>query len=625
MVENKERTEKLKAKVADFPQTPGVYLMKDNENRVLYVGKAKRLRSRVRSYFNPNIDSGKVQILVRRIESIDYILTETEAEAFLLEASLIKKHGPRYNIRLKDDKAYPYIRLSLKDTFPRFYLARKVVNDGSAYFGPYASGHVVKNTIGFLNRSFQIRDCADHFMKSRMRPCMTHQIGACTAPCVDFIDKKTYAKSIKKAKNFLEKQSNLVIKKLKKKMLQLASEQKFELAAQYRDNIDAIERVLEKQAVINAQSTNNQDVIGFHGDKRGTLVVTLHIRQGRMIGQRSQFFSQIRSGHEEIRDWLTSFITQYYQDNVVPDEIYLPVDMGSDITKLLKEVFARRGHTKIKITFPTSTQGRKLIAMANKNAGSHFDSHVSKSEKRKRGLELIASKFKLKTPPRRIECFDISHFQGNQIVGSQVVCEDGVLNPNHYRRYKIRSKKSVDDCRALMEVLSRRLDHEEWEPPDLIVVDGGKGQLNAAVKVLKDVGWSIPVVGLAKERVKKDFKAESLEKTRERFYLPKRQNPVFFPEKSEAFKILVSLRNEAHDFAIRFHRKKLGEQSLWSQLDQVKGLGPTLTKALLHRFGSVQKIKKASVVELCELSGISQKLASEILRVLDNHVEQKNR
>ena len=611
-----EHLETLKTKVADFPQSPGVYLMKNNQNKVIYVGKAKRLRNRVRSYLNPNIENGKTQLLVHHLTVIDYILTETEAEAFLLEASLIKKYNPRYNIRLKDDKAYPYIRLSLNDPFPRFYLARKVVNDGSQYFGPYVSGYVVKNIIGFLNRSFKIRDCSDHFMKSRKRPCMTHQIGACTAPCVNLVGEKEYGRDVGRARRFFEKESVSVIKELKKEMRELANEQKFELAARYRDNIAAIEKILEKQAVVNAKSTNNQDVIGFYGDGRGTLIETLHIRQGRMIGQRSQFFPQIdpHSKQEDVRQWLTSFVNQYYQDNIVPDEIYLPVDVGPGILKLLKEVFAHRGYHRVSISFPAHTQGQRLIAMVNKNARSHFESQVSRSEKRKKALELIAGKFKLKNSPGRIECFDVSHFQGEQSVASQVVCENGVFNSDLYRRYRLKSRTEGDDYGALVEILARRFKHEEWDEPDLIIIDGGKGQLNAALRILKDLGKShLPVVGLAKQRTQSDFKGRRVEKSHERFYLPDRQNPVTFTEGSEAFKILVGLRDEAHRFAIAFHREQREKQSLKSQLDQVKGLGPVLISRLLRRFGSVTGLKKVSPDDLCKVKGVNKKLALEIV------------
>lgn len=616
--------ELLISKVADFPQVPGVYIMKNLQEKVIYVGKAKRLRNRVRSYFNPNLGHSKTQLLVRNIKSIDYIITQTEAEAFLLEASLIKKHRPRYNIRLKDDKSYPYIRLSLNDPFPRFYLARKVERDGSQYFGPYTSGYVVHNTIQFLNQTFQIRDCADHFMRARTRPCMTHQIGACTAPCVNLIDEKDYKKNVRKAKKFLETEAVSIVKKLKKDMFALADEEKFELAAKFRDSISAIEKVLEKQAVVNAQATNNQDVINFFGDDRGTLIETLHIRHGRVIGQRHQFFSQIdpSSPDEDVREWLTSFITQYYQDNIVPEEIFLPVDLGREIIKLLDEVFAYRGHTEVSIVFPTHALGQRLLDMARKNAKSHFENNVSKTEKRIQGLDIIAKKLKLKVRPHRIECFDISHFQGAESVGSQVVSENGEFSRDHYRRYKIKSKTDGDDYAALAEVLGRRFKHEEWEEPDLLVIDGGKGQLSAAVKVLEDLGKSyIPVVGLAKERTQRNFQGEHIEKTAERFYLPGRQNAVTFVEASDAYKILVGLRDEAHRFAISFHRKLRDEKSLASQLESIKGLGPSLIKRLLTHFESFDDIKNAKVEELCKVNGIYEKLATEINRALNQSAD----
>ena len=419
----KERIAKLKEKVSDFPQEPGIYIMKNQREKIIYVGKAKKIRNRVRTYLGKNVDSPKTQLLVRNIYDIEYMLTETEAEAFLLEASLIKKHRPRYNIRLKDDKAYPYIRLSMADEFPRFYLSRRAVKDGSMYFGPYSSGYVVRETIKFLNQNFQIRDCRDHFMKQRKRPCMTYQIGACTAPCVGKIDEKGYGKDIQSAINFLQQDSSKIIKGLEKKMKKLAGEEKFELAAKVRDGMQAIERVMERQAVVNSQSQANQDVTGYHGDERGTLVETLHIRKGRVIGQRYQFFPLLNSQDksEDPREWLVSFINQYYMENIVPDEILLPVDFGHEIIKLLQQVFSHRGYDKVAIRYPTENQGHDLLEMAHKNAASHFSNYVSKSEKKRQGLEMIQKKFGLKDPPYRIECYDISHFQGSESVGSQVV------------------------------------------------------------------------------------------------------------------------------------------------------------------------------------------------------------
>jgi len=610
-----ERLDALKEKVSDFPLSPGIYIMKNLQEKIIYVGKAKKIRNRVRSYFLKNLDSPKTQLLVRNIHSVEYIVTETEAEAFLLEASLIKKHRPRYNIRLKDDKAYPYIRLSLADEFPRFYLARKAKQDGSHYFGPYTSGYVVRETMKFLNRTFQIRDCRDHFMKSRKRPCMTHQIGACTAPCVGLVTKADYGKSVRKAKSFLNKDSEKIVTQLTKKMMKLADQEKFELAARFRDSIQAIGRVLEKQAVVNAQTSKDQDAISYYGDERGTLVETLHIRSGRVIGQRSQFFPllNVEDPGEDIREWLTSFVNQYYQDNIVPDEILLPVDLGADITKLLSQVFAFKGYEKTVLRFPTDPSGSKLLQLAKKNAISHFGNYVSKSEKKKQGLQLIQSKFGLKDVPFRIECYDISHFQGSESVGSQVVFEEGVPSKDHYRRYRLKTDTNGDDYMAMKEVLERRFRHDDWDEPDLVLVDGGKGQLSAALAIMEEIGQShVPLASLAKERTKRNFQGQSVEKTAERFYLPGRANPVIFKEASPAFQILVGLRDEAHRFAIEYHRKLREGSTFHSAFDDIPGVGEVLKKRILNHFESIASIEGAGVEALEKVQGVNKKLATEI-------------
>ena len=313
--------ETLKERVKDFPQTPGVYLMKNTAEKIIYVGKAKNLRSRVRSYLTDAKDhSPKTRLLVRQIQTIDYILTGTEVEAFLLEASLIKKHRPRYNIRLKDDKAYPYIRVTMSEKFPRLYLARKVKKDGSMYFGPYTSGAAVWGTIRFLNRTFMIRDCKDAFFASRKRPCMTHQIGRCSAPCVDYVTEEQYKEEIKAAVTFLRGRDKAVVRDLTKKMKEFASEEKFESAARLRDSIEAVKQVLERQAVVNDTSEIDQDVVSYHGGEAGTLIYTVHIRSGRVIGNRSHFLSLLdpNAPEEDVREWLVSFVNQYYEDNFIP-------------------------------------------------------------------------------------------------------------------------------------------------------------------------------------------------------------------------------------------------------------------------------------------------------------------
>lgn len=615
--------ESIKEKVKDFPQSPGVYLMKNATEKIIYIGKAKNLRSRVKSYFLDSKDhSPKTKLLVRQIEFIEYILTKSEVEAFLLEASLIKKHRPRYNIRLKDDKAYPYIRVSMSDDFPRLYVARKVKKDGSLYFGPYTSGAAVWGTIRFLNMTFQVRDCKDHFMLSRKRPCMTHQIGRCKAPCVHLIGREEYRRDIDDVLSFLRGRDKKVIREMTGKMKSASDDERYEAAAKIRDSIEAVKKVLERQAVVNDTTELDQDVIGFHGSESGTLVETLHIRSGRLIGSRSHFLSLIdpESSDEDVRDWLTSFINQYYEDNFIPDEVLLTVDLGMDLMRLLEDVLNERSGHLVKVRFPTDTNGHRLLEMANENAKSHYLDYVNKSESKKKGLEEIRSKFGLSELPIRIECFDISNFQGSEIVASQVVFEEGTPNKDHYRRYRIRSVvDQPNDFESMREVLSRRLRHTEQEMPQLIVVDGGKGQLKIAVEVLNELGQNqISVVGLAKARSQGRFSDVEISATEERFFLPGRSNPVLFKSGSEAFQILVGIRDEAHRFALNYHRKLREATSLESELDFVVGLGEKRKKALLKRFISLDALRQAGIEEISEMSGFNRILAERILLQLND-------
>ena len=609
--------EELKEIVKEFPTTPGVYLMKNEGEKVIYVGKAKNLRARVRSYFNKQSDhSLKTKYLVAQIHTIDYVLTKTEGEAFLLEASLIKKYRPRYNIRLKDDKAYPYIRCSMADDFPRFYLARKVKQDGAIYFGPYTSGWAVRGTIRFLNQTFRIRDCRDAFMRNRKRPCMTYQIGRCTAPCVDLIDQKGYGKDVKSALDFLHGKDGKVVKRLTKQMKDAASEERFEQAAKFRDSIGVLEKILERQTVVNAGSEVDQDIVAFFGDKRGVLIETLHIRSGRVIGNRPHFVAKLdpNSEAEEIKDWMTSFLNQYYIDNIVPDEIIMSVDLGGDIIKLLKAVLFERHGKEPRIHVANGEKEKKLVEMALKNAESHFGDQVSKHEDRMKGLEEIKAKLHLPEEPLRIECYDISNFQGSQSVASQVVFEEGLPKKEDYRRYKIKTVQGPNDFASMKEVLGRRFKHTEYDDPQLVVIDGGKGQLKMALEVLKEIGREeIPVVGLAKARTKRGFAENAVEQTQERFFLPGRQNPVIFGKHTQAFAILTGIRDEAHRYAITFHRKLREDATLASVLDEITGLGEKRKTRLLKAFDSIDDIRKASVEQIAELPTFNRVLAERIL------------
>ncbi len=611
--------DQIKELISKFPQEPGVYLMKNDADRIIYVGKAKRIRARVLSYFGNGDISPKTKFLVSQIKDIAYLITKTEVEAYLLEASLIKKHKPRYNIRLKDDKAYPYVKFSMTDEFPRLYLVRKVKKDGDLYFGPYTGGWYVHQIIKFLNQTFQIRDCSDHFMKNRTRPCLTYQIGRCTAPCVNYISADDYGKNIKRAIQFLRGKNKIVLRELESEMKTAAKEEDFEKAAKVRDAVTAIAKIMEKQIVVNDDVDLDQDAISFFGDERGTSVEVIHVRQGRVIGSRSHFLAQVvmTTPEEDPRDWFVSFINQYYEDNIVPDEILIPIDLGREIIPLLQAVLKERSGHNVSIRYPMDTEGAKLVEMADRNVKQKFKDHVSKSESKTGALEEIKEKLHLGGIPRRIECFDISHLQGKETVASQVVFEEGVPNTDQYRRYKLKTVEGIDDYKSMKEVLTRRLSHMEYDDPDLILIDGGKGQLNVVVEVLKELGRTeLAVASIAKARTEQDFQSEEIRRSEERFFLPGRANPVIFKPTSEAYKILVNLRDEAHRFAITYHRK-LRESSVFeSVLDHIDGLGPKKKMELLQKFPSIDSIREATVDDLVKVKGMSKELATKVLEKL---------
>jgi excinuclease ABC subunit C len=607
----------LKEIISTYPTSPGVYLMKNALDKIIYVGKAKALRSRVRSYFNGNNHSAKTISLVSNIEKIEYILTQTEVEAFLLEASLIKKHRPKYNIRLKDDKAYPYIMVSASDEFPRLYLARKVRRDGNLYFGPFTSGLQVWETIRFLNRTFQLRDCNDHYFRNRTRPCLTHQIGHCTAPCVALVDKERYGRDVEAAILFLKGRDKQVLTIVKERMNVAAKEERFENAAKLRDSLESLKAILQKQAVINSMSEKDQDIIAFDGNEVGCMVEVLHVRGGKLLGSQPHFLPLVNplSEEENPQDWLASFVNQYYLENMIPDEVLLPVDLGRDINKLLSEVLAERSaQKKISVRYASGTHASQLLELATKNASEHFKSYVTKNAQKTKGLEEIQAKLGLEALPTRIECYDISNFQGAESVASQVVFEDGVPHKDSYRRYKIKTVQGSNDFASMKEVLSRRLAHTEEDEPSLIVVDGGKGQLSLALEALKDLGKPhIPIVGLAKARTQGSFQDADVKGSEERVFIPGRQNPVSFAKNSAALQILVGIRDEAHRFAISYHRKLRENRSLESELDAVVGLGERRKKILLTKFSSIEQLRFAQAQDIAEIPGFNLILAERIL------------
>ncbi|MBE8222187.1 MAG: excinuclease ABC subunit UvrC [Bdellovibrionales bacterium] len=545
----------LKDKTKLFPSEPGVYLMKNLQGKILYIGKAKNLKLRVKSYFNKNINV-KTQYLLKHLHKINYILTQSEVEAFLLEASLIKKHKPRYNIRLKDDKSYPYICCNLEHKFPRFYLTRKVKDQKSQYFGPYTNSVIAKKMIEFLSHSFAIRDCEDRTMSNRARACLSYQMQKCSAPCVKKITSSNYKINLNKALDILNHKNSKVIKILEKEMSAYSKIENFEQAAKKRDQINIIKDFWEKQRLQGANKNKDQDFINCFADDRGTSIEVLHFRKSYLVGSQSHFISKFNflNKNEEEKEWLSSFLNQFYSEHIIPNEVFVPFEMGYKIVSLLQKVFLTRQKNKVKIKHIFQKDEKKIMDLALKNAEEHFKTYVNKQEDSLKALEIIKKKLKLKTIPYKMECFDISHLQGSNTVGSQVVFQDGEPLKQEYRKYKIKAKANSDDYLSMKELLTRRLVKNNFSKDTLLVIDGGKGQLQVAVEVLKELKIKVSVVSIAKARTLKDFKSKKINETEERFFLPGQKNPVTFNKKSEALRILTYLRDEAHRFAISYHR-----------------------------------------------------------------------
>ncbi len=614
------KLEQLRALTSTLTKEPGVYLMKNAADVIVYVGKAKNLRNRVKSYFLSSKDMPtRTKHMVRQVDHFDYIVTQTEVEAFLLEASLIKKHRPKYNIRLKDDKTYPYIKCSLTDKFPRFYLARRVKADKSYYYGPYTNSLAVRITMQFLNQTFMIRDCSNGFMKTRKRPCLTYDMGRCTAPCVNLVDEKKYNSNIKKSLAFLEGQQDKTVKVLEKQMNVFAKQENFEVAAKVRDQIKSIQSILEKQTVV-SQDQTDIDLMTMFNEELGSLVEIVSVRKGRVIGSRPYFFNKNNMGadYEDERHWFVSFLNHYYDDNYVPDRIVIPIDLGIELLNLFLKVLESRTGRKVSLDHVSLEKEKALLLLAEKNAKIHFEKQALLTAKKDEGLKLIQEKFKLQEFPRRIECYDISNFQGYESVASQVVFFDGQPSRDDYRKYKIKTVIGPNDFESMKEVLSRRFAHKELPDPQLILVDGGKGQLKMACEALIEVGRSdIPVAGIAKSRTESSFTSSDVNSTEERFFLPGRQNPVVFRDNTEAFRILVSLRDEAHRFAIEFHRKLRDKKSLASILDHIPGLGPKKREELDTAFPTLEHLKAATYEQILNTPRIDKKLAMTLFQLFN--------
>ncbi len=595
-----------KSRIRNFPDLPGVYLMKDASGEVLYVGKAAGLRSRVSSYFRPSGDNRPlIPRLISRVADIEYLVTDSEKEALILENNLIKKHRPRYNVYFRDDKTYSSIRIDPGERFPRPVLARRVRADGALYFGPYVAGRSLKNTLRFLQKVFPFRVCSDNVFRCRSRPCLYHQLDRCPAPCVGRISPEEYRRNIDGLVLFLRGRKREVIASLRRRMKRESEELRYEDAGRTLARIRAIEETLEKQKASRVES-RDRDVIALEREGAAAVFQVLTIRSGKMLDGRAVYLDREFPDPAEA---LGSFLAQFYGGGrPLPDEIVIPFAPASPAA--LEEVFRDRKGRRVILTVPRRGMKSDWLKLAAKNAREALRSRRGRAAPA-RVLERLEKKLGLRRPPRVIECYDISNLGGREAAGAAAVLRDGEKYPPGYRRYRVAAGPDPDDYAMLAEVLRRRLRRakreESW--PDLILVDGGKGQLNAALRVREEEGAGYPdLAALAKDRP-----SPSGRRAGDRVFIPGRKNPVSLRPGSPELLLLARVRDEAHRFAVAYHRRLRRKGGFRSPLDGVEGVGPVLRRRLLERFGSVKGVREAPVEDLCSVRGISRRLAERII------------
>lgn len=607
----------LVEKIQQFPTSPGVYLMRDTAGEIIYVGKARSLRQRVRSYFNQSGDSRHhVKFLMARVVDIDVLLTDTENEALLLENTLIKQHHPRYNMNLKDDKTYFSLRIDPHEEFPRFTVVRKRPHDGARYFGPYSSGSAARDVLRQMTRMFPLRHYPLAACMSRTRPCLYHQIGQCSAPCQGLINKEAYAALVDGATLFLEGKGRLLVAEFKNRMIAASGCMEYEEAARWRNLLRSIEVTVEKQKVV--LRGGDSDVVGFYRDGSRIELALLFIRAGVLSG--SRLFSV--SWQLDDVTAISAFLQQYYTGAVfIPEEILLPlaIEDGS----VLAGLFGELKGGKVSLSLPQRGTKRELVVLAGKNAMSAFRERDEKDATAEAVLVDLSSRLQLSRTPRRIECYDISTIQGRFSVGSCVVFSSGRADRKKYRHYRIRTVAGQDDFAMLREVFLRRFSAANVEKdglPDLVVVDGGIGQLNAVQEIIAELELtgSFDLVSLAKSRVLRDGKAATVRKSDERIFLPGRKNPVVLRQNSAPLLMLAAIRDEAHRFAIGYHRKLRGKEGIASAIDSVAGIGPKRRTALLMHFGSLKRLKEAAVEEILEAPGMNRATAEAVHKGLQD-------
>jgi len=616
-----ELSEHLQGILDTLPTKPGCYLMKSAEGKIIYVGKAINLRNRVRSYFHSDASHDhKTRRLVREIADVEWILVGSELEALILEMNLIKRHRPKFNVRLKDDKRYPYIKIHWGEPFPKVTVTRQMLDDGSRYFGPYTSAWAVYQTLDVLRRIFPYLTCDREITGQDKRACLYYDIKLCTAPCIGVIDQDGYRQMISDLQEFLNGRTEAIITRLDQEMQKASKGLKFERAAAIRDQLKALQSVIERQKVVFASDYKDSDVIAMARADNEACVQIFFIRAGKLIG-REYFVLEGTEGTTD-NEVMAEFVKQFYTEAAsIPQQVMLPQEI-EEAQIIQQWLGGRSGGRKVKMIVPRGGQPRELVKMAAENAAETLQSLRTQwqadTHRQEQALAELQSALQMPTPPNRIECYDISNMQGTATVGSMVVFSQGVPDKKLYRRFNIECAAGApDDFASMEEVLMRRF--RRWQSaqdaaaqpgskpdpsfaflPNLLIVDGGKGQLSRAVDVLQknDLLGKVPVVGLAKEC--------------EEIFFPNKADSLLLPRHSQALYLIQRIRDEAHRFAITAHRKRRAKQGMASALDSIPGIGPARRKSLLKHFGSVDKIREASVVELTAVPGITRVLAENI-------------
>ncbi len=591
------------------PAKPGVYLFKDKAGNVIYVGKATSLKDRLRSYFAPPGSlADKVRRMMNKAQDFDYVLTDSEQEALILENNLIKKHFPHYNVRLRDDKSYPYLKISIDEEYPRIFVTRRLESDGARYFGPYASAYSVRLTLEMLRNVFHFRSCRKPIDGKERRPCLEYHMRRCRAPCVGSVSREDYRNTIDQVMMFLEGRQEQIVRDLKGRMEQAAEALQFEKAALLRDQLLAVESVMQQQKVV-SPIPEDEDVLGLAISGDEGCVQMFLVRAGKLTGQDHFVLEGVQG--EDPKAILTSFVKQFYgAASYVPPRILLPAQLEE--MDLIRAFLRSKRGGRVELLAPQRGEKKKLVALAAQNAAEMLEQlrvkWMADAGKTAAAMEELEREMNLPKPPKRIECYDISNIQGTSAVGSMVVFEDGKPKSKHYRRFQIKTVEGADDYAMLQEVLRRRFKHadnagkpeEPWAAtPDLVLIDGGKGQMNAALEVMKELSVdSIPVAGLAKEQ--------------EELFMPDRSEPIRLPRTSQAMYLVQRIRDEAHRFALSYHLKVRTRRSMGSAFDGIPGVGPQKRKALIKRFGSVRGVREATEEELASVPGITPALAASI-------------